>query len=87
MILDMSHYRLDQLIQKRNRMIVYNPTRNKNKRAKNIQFFKSESDMNRFLMQYRSVYANIELVDVPEGFAVAWSGRVSEKTRGKMIEV
>ena len=68
-------------------MIIYNPTNNRNKRAKNIAFFKTESDLQKFLMQYRSVYANIELVDVPEGFAVAWSGRVSEKTRGKMIEV
>ena len=68
-------------------MIVYNPTKNRNKKAKNIVFFKTESELNRFLMQYSSVYANIELVDVPEGFAVAWAGRVTEKTRGKMIEV
>ena len=68
-------------------MVIYNPTNNRNKRAKNIQFFKTEGAMQKFLVQYRSIYANIELVDVPEGFAIAWSGRLTEKTRGKMIEV
>ena len=67
-------------------MFIYNPSR-KIGSIKQIQFFDSELQMQKFFMQYRSIYANWEKVETPKGFALSWLGRASDKTRGKVIEL
>lgn len=67
-------------------MLIYNPSR-KIGGIKQIQFFDSELQMQKFFMKYRSIYANWEQVETTKGFALSWSGRASDKTRGKVIEL
>ena len=74
------------LINRKENMIIYNPSR-KIGSIKQIQFFDSDLQMQKFFMQYRNTYANWEQVKTPEGFALSWSGRASDKTRGKVIEL
>lgn len=65
-------------------MHIYNPS--KSGRVKQIQFFESELQMRKFFLQYRDIYANWQQVETPEGYALSWAGRASNKTRGKVIE-